>query len=177
MDVCRHYEALIGAQVDGTATAEEQARLDAHLRECHGCAQATAELQRTRQLVTALPSPKPPQRLMPAISARLRAQRVSPWERFWWQWSSQAWLKQAAVAMVLVLCIALTGTMMYRGGPLTPAGTHAPQVAQVHPSPAPGPVADTSSDFASYAVASHETFERDRAFGDTSGVQDCAYAP
>jgi anti-sigma factor RsiW len=177
MDVCRQYKGLLGAQVDGTATAEERVRLEGHLEQCARCAQAARELARTRQLVTGLPAAKPSPRLMPAISARLRAQRVSPVERLWWRWTSPTWLQPAAVALILVLCIAVTGTAIYHAGPLQQALNRGSQVAQMYGPLAPGGLQAPGDDFVSFAVASHETFERDRAFGDPGGAQNCGYVP
>jgi anti-sigma factor RsiW len=176
MDVCREYEKLMGACVDDTATLEERARLDRHAEGCTRCARAWGELKRTRELLISLPPVKHSPRLMPAVSARLRAQRVSPGERLWWRASSHP-MFQPAVAAVLLLCIAVTGTAIYHGSALQP-GTHlGSQVAQMYPQPAAGGSLPATDDYVSYCVASHETFDRERAFGDPGAVQQCAYAP
>ncbi len=176
MDICREYEKLMAACVDETATPDERAQLDRHVGSCTACARALAELRRTRELIVSLPPVKYSPRLMPALSTRLRAQRVSSAERLWWRTSSHVWFQPAAVAVVLLLCIAVTGAVMYRGLP-APSLRLFGQVAQIYSPPAQGAVAPVTDDYVSYCVASHETFDRDRAFGDPGDVQQCAYAP
>jgi anti-sigma factor RsiW len=174
MDVCRKYRNLIGAEVDGTLEPSDRTRLEAHLRSCPRCAMAARELGRTRRLVAGLPAPRPSPKLMPAISARLREQRVSRVERVWWGVSSRTWFQPAAVAAILLLCIAVTGSVVLQTHPLGQAGSHASDVARMYPVPGPGgAVAD---DYVSDCVQNHEAFERDRAFGDPGTVLLASYA-
>jgi len=177
MDVCREYEKLMGACVDDTATPEERGRLDRHSESCPRCARAFRELKRTRELVVSLPPVKHSPRLLPAVCARLRAQRVSSAERLWWRAISHHMFQPTAVAAVLLLCIAVTGTAIYHGSALQPGADLTGQVAQMYPQPAVGGSLPAADDYVSYCVASHETFDRERAFGDPGGVQQCAYAP
>jgi hypothetical protein len=177
MDLCREYEKLIGACVDNMATPEERARLDRHCESCPRCARGLSELRRTRQLLAGLPPVKHSPRLMPAISARLRAQRVSSAERLWWRASSHTWFQPAAVAAVLLLCIAITGTALYHGSPLQPWSHLTGGVARMYTQPVPDASSPAMDDYVSYCVATHETFDRERAFGDPGAVQQCAYGP
>ena len=178
MDVCRSHKGLIGSYVDGTATEGERSRVDEHLATCERCARAAAALKRTRALVAGLPQPTAPPRLMSAVSARLRTQRVGRAERFWWGISSHAWFQPAAVAMVLILCIVVTGTAIYQAGPLRNALDHRAEVAAAYGPAVPGAMVAAADDsVTSSFVASHEMVERDQALGDPTAVMNCAYAP
>jgi anti-sigma factor RsiW len=128
MKTCRHYRHLIAAFVDGTASADEVAALAAHRAECPHCDAYARELRRTRDLVRGLPRLEPSSPILPGVSARLRAQKVSWLGGLFCAFRMSDMRMPAVVAVLLVLLIG-AGVALVNGTPPL-AG---PTVANVSP--------------------------------------------
>jgi anti-sigma factor RsiW len=181
---CKRYEPLIGAHVDGTATPEQVEALEAHLAGCGECARELAELSRTRELVRELPELKPSPSLVPALSTKIREQRVGWWERLFWSARPSDMRLPVAVAGALVLCIAV-GIFALRPAELPsrvvqvpPTAVYrAPHDAVSTPDagivgfPAGGEwVVFDNNDYEALCAATHAAYEEDATFWVTDGV-------
>jgi anti-sigma factor RsiW len=174
MKICRRYKSLVASYVDGTATAEERAALDRHLRVCRACTRATRELVRTRRLVTGLPALKPSRRLMAAISSRLRERPVGWLERLWWSFRPADW-RLPVTAAVLVVCIAVGAVILH--GPMGTPNRPDEQLYVAQPHARPPEIVSESprDDYVTSCVLIHESFDHNRVFGTPDEVQVVSY--
>jgi anti-sigma factor RsiW len=177
MNACKRYRNLIASYVDGTATEEERASLQHHMGECRACGREVEELRRTRALLTDLPALRPPPRLAPAISARLRQERRRWLERLWWQVRPADWRLPAVATLLLILCVG-AGLVALRPPATTPDYfEHQQRVATVYRPPAAAAIELPADDYLSSCVLIHENFDENRAFGPSDDVELVSYGP
>ena len=122
-----YYEELIGSELDGELTEEENAALAAHLRECDACRRYRSLL---RSVSEAIPGETvtPPDTLSRAVMARVRALpgETAP-ER-----KSMTWGKQRAALSAVAAVIVLGSFAAVRLGTMR-AGSAAPQAPMAAP--------------------------------------------
>lgn len=105
---CSEFEPLLSELVDGGLTAEDRARVQAHVEACPACRVALADIRAMRQTARSLPKAVPPEDLWNKVRARLdaetRAAKVTPLasRRPWFPSSSKTWGLLAAAAVLLM---------------------------------------------------------------------------
>jgi anti-sigma factor RsiW len=177
MGTCKPYKPLIGARVDGTATEAELAALRAHLADGLHCAREVRELERVRRLVTGLPKLRPSRGLMPAAMVRVRAQRISWFDRLFGGMQPAELRLVAGVALLLVVCIGFGLVALHGHGP----GVATPTVVVKAPQPhMPTPTLPTSGspndEYLRECRLVHGALDQDRAFWGAEAVQLASYS-
>jgi len=186
MKRCTDYKALIGAHADGTATEAEIAELRAHLTECAACAREVRELAQVRKLVKGLPTLRLPQGLMPAVSARLREQRITWFDRLFGGMRPAELRLAAAVVMVLIVAVVGVGYVTVHGlAPGGPAVQPAPSALQPPPNvaramptytaPAAAAPAAPTDEYLQACNLAHGTLDQDQAYWGAEAVQLATY--
>ncbi|MBM3472749.1 MAG: hypothetical protein FJX75_05685 [Armatimonadetes bacterium] len=177
MKTCNHYKLLIGARVDGTATEAELAELHGHLAECTRCAGEVRELERVRRLVTGLPRLRPSSGFMPAAMARVRAQRVSWFDRLFGGMQPAEFRLAAMVALVLVVCIGVGMVALHGHGPGVSTSAVVVKAPPPHMAPPARPaVASANDEYLRECRLVHGALDQDRAFWGAEAVQLASYS-
>ncbi len=138
MEACLEYLEWMNAVLDGEATEEERARLEAHLAGCPACAALYADLAALRAGAEALVVPAP-EGLADSVMEQVRAPRQSrPVRR---------WRGVAALAAVCAVALLGAGSLKYlssynyaTGGTSNAAGGQVPQAT----APAPDPTEESA---------------------------------
>ncbi len=175
MAQCRHYRTLMGAYVDGTASEAERAALRRHLDECAECATMLRELRGVRRLVTGLPTLRPSAALRPALAARLRAQRVTWFDRVFGVLRPGELRLAVTVALLLVIAIGAGVVTMHGPGPMIGPGVPTAEVTRPYVG-SPAPPAATDEYLQACALA-HGTLDQDQAYWGADSVQLASYVP
>ena len=76
--ICIHVRAHLEALIDGEVSPELDARLRAHLADCHGCRAHHAEASSLPNRLAALGSPEPPGALVDAVLRRVHGETLTP---------------------------------------------------------------------------------------------------
>ena len=97
-----HPEELLGPYVDGTASPQERAAMDAHASSCARCRGEIAAATAARSALRRLPLVNAPAGLAPDAHVAAPAGRPSGGVPGWYRWAGAA-----AVAAVIVLLVAL----------------------------------------------------------------------
>ena len=177
MKTCDRIRPLVGARVDGTATEAELAALRDHLAECPRCAREVRELVRVRQLVSDLPTLRPPPGFLPATMERVRTQHVGWFERLFGGMRPTEFRLAATVALVLVLCIGVGMVALHGPGSVVPTKSVVVKATQPHPpAPVAAPSAAPTDDYLQACRLVHGTLDQDRAFWGADAVQLASYA-
>ena len=105
---CEDADAVLAAYVDGELTGQDRAAVEAHLRTCEACKQASRFQARFKAAVRGhLPQPSLPLGLRSRIEAALAA-APAPRRRWLWQAHPRAFTVGVAAAAALVLFVANT---------------------------------------------------------------------
>jgi hypothetical protein len=98
---CQKYESQFNDYLDGELSLKERETLKLHLRECLSCYRKWNSLQRTKEIVTRLPSLHPPSYLSAIVMARLKER---PARRLAWSFAHlPKWVPLGAVAALLLI--------------------------------------------------------------------------
>ena len=114
---CRGTQRVLSPYMDGACSDRERARVEEHLQGCASCSALLRELQRTRELVSALPEKRASDGFMPALSSSLRALEQAPSpgllrRALLWLGESQVrWQTAAAGALVLLIAVGVFGVL------------------------------------------------------------------
>lgn len=175
MAACRKYRKYIGAHVDGTASETEMSRLAAHLRECPHCARLIEELRRVRGMIRDLPTLSPPPGLMQAALLRVRAQRITCWDRLFGGVRLGDMRLTAGAAVALVVCVGLA-VIAFHGvhSPIGSEGTVA-LVTSPHMPLASVTDAAPTDEYLQACSLAHGTLDQDQAFWSAEAVQLASY--
>jgi len=172
---CRNYRTLMGACVDGTASEAERAELRRHLDECAECARQARELESVRRLVAGLPVLRPPVGLRPALAARLRAQRVTWFDRLFGGMRPSEVRLAATVALLLIVAIGAGAIGMRGFGPTV--GPESRIAADIPPYalPAAAASAPPTDEYLQACGLAHGTLDQDQAYWGVDSVQLASY--
>jgi anti-sigma factor RsiW len=149
-----HVSDRLSAYLDGDLDAPARAAVEAHLRECGGCA---AELDALRRLVAyargvAAHDTPPARDLWTGIRARIERLPQAPAAPAARRVSLAVW--QLAAAAVLLIAVSAGTAWVLRGGAPAP-GAPPPETieAEIEPTPAPGEVRPVNFADAQYDAA------------------------
>lgn len=172
MEACLEYLELMNAVLDGEATEEERARLEAHLGDCPACAALYADLAALRAGAEALVVPAP-EGLADSVMEQVRAPRQNrPVRR---------WRGVAALAAVCAVALLGAGSLNYLSG-YNYATSGAPNAAGGQVPQATAPIPEPTVESAEMA-RSGESGSDDRkddfldsrsspaAYGETQGTE------
>lgn len=144
MGPCERYQEIISPYLDGEATAEQKAILEAHLKRCPECRAVERRMKILRQTLRELPRVTPSPEFNIALRTRIRLEeraargslRSVP------LWGRIPAFGVAVAAAAIALAVLLVGPS---GGSKAPAPVTVPSVAQVPEGPAPAKVRPTAS--------------------------------
>lgn len=166
---CPEIRELFSARADGALTADERARLDAHLATCADCAREWAGFERVVGLLRAVA----PARAPAGFVDRVLAAHPRPWYRRLARGLFVPWpvkLPLQAAALVLVAGLAV---MLFQRSPELRQAAHAPAPPSVAPAPTPPPVQPESGKRADSGAA----VERPRALSSPAPSTPSSPAP
>ncbi len=110
MKDCKKIHPLLSDYLDKLLSSHERNRVEAHLKDCPDARKELEELRRLREVMVALPEPKPPHDLHQRIMAKVQGHPmpVSPRRPFWVMPAGAL----AAAAMVTVILLVQNPGMM-----------------------------------------------------------------
>ena len=119
MNPCERYQQLIPAYVDGEATAEEKAILEAHLKQCAECRAVESRVRRLRRLLQSLPAVSTSPEFGAILRARIRLEKRKAGQTFipsFPTWRVPAFgLAAVAAALLFVAVLWNSGRIPHRG--------------------------------------------------------------
>lgn len=101
MKDCKKIHPLLSPYLDGTLSSQETAQVRAHLNLCEAARGELADLRRLREVMVALPEPKPPQDLHQRIMAKVQGRPLPLPRRPVWVLPAGAMAVAAVVAVFL----------------------------------------------------------------------------
>jgi anti-sigma factor RsiW len=101
-------ERMLSALLDNELTADDAARLQAHLAECESCRAELERLGEVKQLLAALPEREPPAAYWTELRAQMAAAPAGAtlWDAFRGAWRRPAVALAAAVILLVLLPLA-----------------------------------------------------------------------
>lgn len=139
MGPCERYQEIISPYLDGEATAEQKAILEAHLRRCPDCRAVERRMKALQQTLRELPQLTTSPEFNIALRARIRLEERAargsvPGIPIWGRMPA---FGVAVAAVAIALAVFLAGPGGERKQPLS---GYSPTVAEVPEGPAPGRV-------------------------------------
>ena len=102
---CRKYESQFNDYLDGELSLKERESLKSHLKKCLSCYRKWNSLQKTREILSRLPSLHPPAHLSAVVTARLKERG---WRKRPWSFANLPGWLPLGVGAAAVLLISLT---------------------------------------------------------------------
>lgn len=106
MAMNEHEEgSWLSAYIDSALSADERARLEAHLPECGGCRLELEALRGTKRRLAAAPKRAFPPDLLADLEQRWAAKpsRLHAWAGILWQGGARRWIQTGAMAMAVLI--------------------------------------------------------------------------
>jgi len=103
MKDCKKIHPLLSLYLDGSLSPREAAQVAAHLKDCADARRELEDLKRLREVMVALPEPKPPHDLHQRIMAKVQGRPLPLPRRPFWVFPAGAMAVAAVVAVFLVV--------------------------------------------------------------------------
>jgi hypothetical protein len=102
---CRKYESQFNDYLDGELSLQEREELHFHLRKCLSCYRKWNSLQKTKEILSRLPTLHPPAHLSAVVMARLKERRL---RKILWPFDYiPRWLPMGVAAAGLLVSLTL----------------------------------------------------------------------